>query len=91
MQTLNLNVASVCTDPDDSGILRTRVNLEHVSPDNWPAIARLVNAAPELLEALRAADGCLVAALNSHGQGQDYLESEICGVIRAAITKAEGR
>ena len=59
MQTLHLNVASVCADPDDSGILRTRVNLEHVSPDNWPAIARLVNAAPELLEALRKSGCCL--------------------------------
>lgn len=49
------------------------------------ANARLVAAAPDLLEALKIADG----ALNEDSNGQVLLEAS--GYVRAAIAKAEGR
>ena len=85
MRTLHLNVASVCADPDDSGILRTCVNLEHVSPDSWPAIAHLVSAAPDLLEALKA-----LLVDNERAYPAD-LGNVAAAMARAAIAKAEGR
>ena len=49
--------------------------------------ARLIAAAPELLEALKQA----LDALGGNDPNDLSFEDDICGYIRAAIYKAEGR
>ncbi len=72
-------------DSDDAGqIAKVRVGpvLEQAEA---LANARLIAAAPDLLEALEClqewVDNCF----------QEYSDAEVCSVARAAIAKAEGR
>lgn len=56
-------------------------------------IARLIAAAPELLEALKEAESVVVtAAILSYDEDfEAYLRSRCLPIVRAAIAKAEGR
>jgi hypothetical protein len=63
------------------------------APDTWEANARLIAAAPELLEALREA--CRLYAeyglVAGHVEGDPLAVGRWIGAARAAIAKAEGR
>lgn len=54
------------------------------------ANARLIAAAPDLLEQLRNAEELLMQTLRWRGEGWECSESELLGDIRAAIAKATG-
>ncbi|HEY9453453.1 MAG TPA: hypothetical protein VIR82_12320 [Bradyrhizobium sp.] len=54
------------------------------------ADARLIAAAPDLLEALKEAESLLEQTLRWRGEGWECSEAELLGGIRAAIAKAEG-
>jgi hypothetical protein len=55
------------------------------SDEELEANARLIAAAPDLLDALR----CCLAMIE--GEGLDELHGDLAEVVRAAIARAEGR
>lgn len=88
MSALEVRGVSSRAGPD-----RDRVQDRHIAFVGWPggthrdqmeANARLIAAAPDLLEAAKKAEGVL--ADMKRGEGEDHVLSE----LHAAIAKAEG-
>lgn len=69
---------------DDSGAVVATVYWSPITHERRTADARLIAAAPDLLEALRKASDIL-HLINNDGE---YTEE--CAIARAAIAKAEG-
>jgi len=73
------------SDPDDcgSGVRICGIDTEWVSPEQIKANAKLIAAAPEMLEALRLLHACY-----DYEGGRD---SKAMRIIENAITEAEGQ
>jgi len=63
----------------------------HNFPDQMEANARLIAAAPDLLEALQDAVDDLLTSMRFRGDGWGCTEDELVGRYRAAIAKALGQ
>ena len=81
----DLDMAKVYSVPTNLMVASISIPTNTACKDAWPADARLIAAAPDLLAVLKEATTSAVWRHPSH------CECEVCEMCRAAIAKAEGR